>query len=1487
MARAKGTVKYGLNLEVQTPAPLDARSLVATKADLTLSETWVVAPSTQAYTYTGMLVAVASDATTSNNGIYMLKSRTGWADPEQWLKLSNETVFSITGLNITGLYNETPDHVYMKADVVSVNGSLYYCLVDNTTNIKPSVTTDWQNNWSLFQLKGSQGNDGATPTIGNNGNWFINGVDQLKKAIGENGITPNIQDGYWYIGTAKQGKATGTSITISNDGYWVLDGIKSTTLALGLQGQSAIANINYLGAYKPNTQYYKSDRNGKTDVVIGSDGTMYAALVDSKNIDPVSDTLHNTWVVFSMKGNEGKPGDTPYIKDGYWWIGAERKDVKAAGDVLSISSDGFWQINGVTTDKKAVPENGQNGTNGTNGSNGENAVANINVRGPWQTGQTYLHLNVDGTTDVVLGSDGTSYFCLQDTSIDPTTDTTHTYWAQFSMAGSPGLTPHIELDPDGEYRWYIGTQNQNIVAQGKNGQNGINGRNASQPYITEQGFWGYKLLLSDGTYQYNTTSIQAEGLTPYIKEGFWWIGNRNTGVQAIGQSAIANLNYLGAWTPGITYYNKNATANNWTDVVLGADDNSYYCKANNTDKNPCKLVDNVWVRDEANAQYWAKFVMKGTANDGRNIELRRYEGWLEWRVVGEANDQWKQLIELKTLVSQELSDISTPIGSVIMYAGASNQIPTGYLLADGRTIHKASGSRSYIVNQYESYANGFHKYRLFGDGFSYNSAYQPQIGDKIDYDGKIAYVQAIYPTGGYYVVGLSVNDLTINSSISIQNQLIYPELVEKLSGGNTAQSATLPDLRNRFIVGYNPNDTDYNTIGKTGGSKTVQLTDKQSGLPLHTHGVKFTIGEGSDANWYKATVNGNKTQTLRGPIPTTEAGGVGAEQPHENRPPYYVLAYLIKASYIGEIKTPYDTYKQTLSPGITPMTPEEWLETMRGETGVAGFNYRYDYVNESIYNENDVVRSLVDGNAYYCKVDGTTLKEPSANPTEWTIFVMRGAQGASAPQVLIRYSTSSSTSEGSDWHATPTLSDVYARFSTDNGANYGSPIKFKGETGASAYPIKIQYSTTGLAGSWSETASATSKYLQFSTDDGTTWSSTISISGGSSVFTQDIQVNLPSGRYFGKYAYNALIQSNGKTFEEVLRDIAIESIAPTASVSASGSLPYNDAGTVDRNITVNMSASSNNSGGTITERKLYYRRVGDATWIELKNQPGNSDITAGQTTYTHNVKDLLAVNNVKGFEYKLYAKDSIGATKEATSNAVTPNGYSAPTYSLTAFADTKEKGDVAKSFTGTISQTAQNGVRVLSYEIQYKMDGGAWTRLTLVNYATATTMPIVLSGVDNSTIVNTIKNASSVQYQLLVTCTSATINQTATIGLGTTTLNYYRYFGAVATLPSGADSTARRTAVISNNPTLQAIQAGTFVMTTGNTQKNFFVCLPPGLQLLSALDTTANATVSFSAAQDYVMKDAGGNDRTHKMYTVTLGQAFSSSHNWTITIGVV
>ncbi|MCM1034105.1 MAG: tail fiber protein [Paludibacter sp.] len=126
--------------------------------------------------------------------------------------------------------------------------------------------------------------------------------------------------------------------------------------------------------------------------------------------------------------------------------------------------------------------------------------------------------------------------------------------------------------------------------------------------------------------------------------------------------------------------------------------------------------------------------------------------------------------------------------------------------------------------------------------------------------------------------------------------------------------AGTPDLRGRFIVGYAEESNDYDTIGKTGGKASVLLTGSQSGLPAHSHKIQE---DGAHSHSVTLKKGGNGTTVLHqnytgaaesnaGALTTssagvhthniTIAGPTNAQAAHENRPPFYTLAFIIKTT---------------------------------------------------------------------------------------------------------------------------------------------------------------------------------------------------------------------------------------------------------------------------------------------------------------------------------------------------------------------------------------------------------------------------------------------------------------------------------------------------------------------------------------------------------------------------------------------------------------
>ena len=110
-----------------------------------------------------------------------------------------------------------------------------------------------------------------------------------------------------------------------------------------------------------------------------------------------------------------------------------------------------------------------------------------------------------------------------------------------------------------------------------------------------------------------------------------------------------------------------------------------------------------------------------------------------------------------------------------------------------------------------------------------------------------------------------------------------------------------PDLRDRFIVG---SGSTY-SIGNTGGSNTVKLTTAQ--MPSHTHTIGSTeISETFTTRETLNAVNGDYfpgagssgqsgTLTIDMGSHTHTASSTGSGSAHENRPPYYALAFIMKA----------------------------------------------------------------------------------------------------------------------------------------------------------------------------------------------------------------------------------------------------------------------------------------------------------------------------------------------------------------------------------------------------------------------------------------------------------------------------------------------------------------------------------------------------------------------------------------------------------------
>lgn len=130
------------------------------------------------------------------------------------------------------------------------------------------------------------------------------------------------------------------------------------------------------------------------------------------------------------------------------------------------------------------------------------------------------------------------------------------------------------------------------------------------------------------------------------------------------------------------------------------------------------------------------------------------------------------------------------------------------------------------------------------------------------------------------------------------SQSLYPDLYQvigtRFNKAGTAEGMfCLPDLRGRFIVGQG-SENDYNTIGNTGGEKLHTLTVNE--MPNHAHGyqdIYFSENTGGGSNYRGSGDSDDDNNPFGYQLDrTTYAAGGGSA--HENRPPYFVLFYIMR-----------------------------------------------------------------------------------------------------------------------------------------------------------------------------------------------------------------------------------------------------------------------------------------------------------------------------------------------------------------------------------------------------------------------------------------------------------------------------------------------------------------------------------------------------------------------------------------------------------------
>lgn len=352
---------------------------------------------------------------------------------EEWLA-------SIKGANGTSTLNGISD----PTSDIGIDGDTYI----NTTTWDFFVKSggNWVNAGNIMGPKGDKGDTGEQGSAGEDGTDGKDGTSIV--SITKTGSDENVDS---YLITYSDGTSStfvvtngvdgeqgiqgipGQNghtpvITISEDGYWVIDGIQTDFKAQGEKGDQGEQGADGTSC---------RTGHGVPDNSLGVDGDSYI------DIDTWDYYLkeNSQWVkqgnIKGSSGQNGIDGQTPFIQDGYWWIGDTNTGIKAEG------TDGL------------------NGIDGTNGVDGQTPFIQD---GYWWIGTSNTNIPATGSpgqngSTPYIGTNGHWWIAGVDSGV-----------LAVGVNGSNGQTPYIQ-----EGFWWIGNQNTYVPATGAKGDQGVQG----------------------------------------------------------------------------------------------------------------------------------------------------------------------------------------------------------------------------------------------------------------------------------------------------------------------------------------------------------------------------------------------------------------------------------------------------------------------------------------------------------------------------------------------------------------------------------------------------------------------------------------------------------------------------------------------------------------------------------------------------------------------------------------------------------------------------------------------------------------------------------------------------------------------------------------------------------------------------------------------------------------------------------------------------
>tara|TARA_A100001234_G_scaffold221042_1_gene235598 strand:+ start:662 stop:1489 length:828 start_codon:yes stop_codon:yes gene_type:complete len=227
-------------------------------------------------------------------------------------------------------------------------------------------------------------------------------------------------------------------------------------------------------------------------------------------------------------------------------------------------------------------------------------------------------------------------------------------------------------------------------------------------------------------------------------------------------------------------------------------------------------------------------------------------------------------------LADSVSNTFFPIGGIILWNGAIGSIPSNFRLCDGQNGTPDLRDR-FIVGAGAGYAPGD------TGGSSQVTLTEAQLATHSHGDGTYSTDVNTHQHG----TGTLSNE-TNNHSHGAGT----------FEASDNTHSHGITDPGHHHEIEYSNSDSGDEFIEESGRGKSGQepTLGNQTGISINSDTHDHDVAGVSGSDSHSHTISGSTADHSHSHDITGSSGDAGSGQPHENRPPYYALAYIMKIS---------------------------------------------------------------------------------------------------------------------------------------------------------------------------------------------------------------------------------------------------------------------------------------------------------------------------------------------------------------------------------------------------------------------------------------------------------------------------------------------------------------------------------------------------------------------------------------------------------------